>query len=149
MKKIEIAEMITNQIALFWLSVIYGIILGLWYEFFRVLRKNFMHTDRVVHLEDVIFCVTAAMGLFALFQVYNQGIIRFYCLAGIECGILFYFFVCSKWIEKILFYLVNISGKVIKKIGSIVFYPVKLIVKNTEEILKNIRRTIRIIRKHK
>lgn len=149
MKNIGIAEMITNQVSLFWVSVIYGILLGLWYEFFRTLRKNFVHRNRVVHLEDVIYCVTAAAGVFALFQIYNQGIIRFYCLAGMGCGVLFYFFVCSKWTEKVLYYLINIFGKIIKKIGGIFFYPLKLIVKNTEEMLKNIRRTIRIIRKHK
>lgn len=149
MKNLGIAEMITSQIHLFWISVIYGILLGVWYEFFRALRKTFVHKDRIVHLEDIIFCFTAAIGLFALFQIYNQGMVRFYCLVGMECGILFYFFVCSKWTGKAFCWFVKILGKIIKKVGNVVFFPLKLIVKNVGKMLKNMRRTIKIIKKHK
>ena len=44
---------------------------------------------------------------------------------------------------------VNIFSKIMKKIGNIVFFPVKLIMKNVGKMLKNMRRTIKIIRKHK
>ena len=93
MKNVGIAEIIAAQVHLFLINVVYGILLGIWYEFFRTLRKNFAHKDKIVHLEDIIFCVTASLGIFILFQVYNQGIVRFYCLMGLECGILFYFFI--------------------------------------------------------
>lgn len=149
MKNVGIAGMITSQIYLFWVSAVYGILLGLWYEFFRALRQNFIHKDRIVHLEDIIFCVTAAIGLFALFQIYNQGMVRFYCLVGMECGVLFYFFICSKWTGKGINLFVNIFSKIIKKAGNILFFPIKLIVKNAGKMLKNMRRTIKIIKKHK
>lgn len=141
--------MITSQVYLFWVSTVYGILLGLWYEFFRALRQNFIHKDKIVHLEDIIFCFTAAIGLFALFQIYNQGMVRFYCLVGMECGVLFYFFVCSKWTGKGISLFVNIFSKIIKKAGNILFFPIKLIVKNAGKMLKNMRRTIKIIKKHK
>ena len=73
MENKKIADIIIKQIHLFFISGLYGILLGLWYEFFRTLRKNFVHKNKMVHLEDVIFCFTAAIGLFILFQVYNQG----------------------------------------------------------------------------
>lgn len=149
MKNVGIAGMITSQVYLFWVSTVYGILLGLWYEFFRALRQNFIHKDKIVHLEDIIFCFTAAIGLFALFQIYNQGMVRFYCLVGMECGVLFYFFVCSKWIGKGISLFVNIFSKIIKKAGNILFFPIKLIVKNAGKMLKNMRRTIKIIKKHK
>lgn len=149
MKNIGIAKIITEQLSLFWISIIYGMILGVWYEFFRTLRKVFAHRNRMVHIEDIIFCITAALGLFTLFQIYNQGIVRFYCLVGIECGILFYFFVCSEWTGKLFCFFINISSNIIKKVGKIALFPVKLIIKNTGKILKNMIRTIKIIRKHK
>lgn len=149
MKNVGIAEIIATQIHLFLINVVYGILLGIWYEFFRTFRKNFAHKDKIVHLEDIIFCITASLGIFILFQVYNQGIVRFYCLMGMECGVLLYFFICSKWIGKIIYIFVNIFSKIIKKIGNIVFFPAKLIMKNAGKMLKNMRRTIKIIRKHK
>ena len=96
MENKKIADIIIKQIHLFFISGLYGILLGLWYEFFRTLRKNFVHKNKMVHLEDVIFCFTAAIGLFILFQVYNQGMVRFYCLVGLECGAVFYFLVLSE-----------------------------------------------------
>ena len=149
MKNVGIAEIIAAQLHLFWINVIYGILLGIWYEFFRILRKNFAHKDRIVHLEDIIFCVTASLGIFILFQVYNQGMVRFYCLVGMECGVLFYFFICSEWTGKGISLFVNIFSKMMKIVGSILFWPVKLIVKNAGKMLKNMRRTIKIIKKHK
>ena len=62
MENKKIADIIIKQIHLFFISGLYGILLGLWYEFFRTLRKNFVHKNKMVHLEDVIFCFTAAIG---------------------------------------------------------------------------------------
>ena len=80
------AEIIVEQARLFLVSMIYGILLGVWYEVFRTVRKEIVHGEKMVHLEDVIFCFSAAAGLFLLFQIYNQGRIRFYVLTGIFVG---------------------------------------------------------------
>ena len=55
MENKKIADIIIKQIHLFFISGLYGILLGLWYEFFRTLRKNFVHKNKMVHLEDVDF----------------------------------------------------------------------------------------------
>ena len=149
MENRKIAEIIMKQLHLFLISGLYGILLGIWYEFFRTLRKNFVHKNRMVHLEDIIFCLTAAAGLFILFQVFNQGMIRFYCLVGLECGTLLYFFLLSKWTGKVLLYFVKFISNIIKILSTIFLFPVKLIVKNTGKILKNMQRTIKIIKEHK
>ena len=149
MENRKIAEEIIRQLQLFSLSGAYGVLLGIWYEFFRILRKTFVHKNRIVHLEDIIFCLTAAIGLFILFQVYNQGRIRFYCLFGVEGGVLLYFFVLSRWVGKVLSYLVGFFCRIIKIARGIFGFPGKVIVKNTGKTLKNMRKTIKIIRNHK
>lgn len=149
MQNKKIADIIIRQIHLFLISGLYGIVLGAWYEFFRTLRKNFVHKNRMVHLEDVIFCFTAAIGLFALFQIYNQGMVRFYCLLGLECGAVFYFLILSEMTGKLFSVIVKIISKIVKVIGKIILFPGKVIVKNTGKILKNMRRTVRIIRRNK
>ena len=63
------AEMIVQQWRLFMISALYGVVLGVWYDFFRAVRRKISHKDRTVHLEDVIFSLTAAAGLFLLFQI--------------------------------------------------------------------------------
>ena len=74
MENKKIADIIIKQIHLFFISGLYGILLGLWYEFFRTLRKNFVHKNKMVHLEDVIFCFTAAIGLSIGSGLYFVGI---------------------------------------------------------------------------
>ena len=143
MENKKIADIIIKQIHLFFISGLYGILLGLWYEFFRTLRKNFVHKNKMVHLEDVIFCFTAAIGLFILFQVYNQGMVRFYCLVGLECGAVFYFLVLSEVIGKLFSVFIKIIAR------GIFGFPGKVIVKNTGKMLKNMRRTVKIIRRNK
>ena len=140
MENKKIADIIIKQIHLFFISGLYGILLGLWYEFFRTLRKNFVHKNKMVHLEDVIFCFTAAIGLFILFQVYNQGI---------ECGAVFYFLVLSEVIGKLFSVFIKIISKIVKITGGIILFPGKVIVKNTGKMLKNMRRTVKIIRRNK
>ena len=134
MENKKIADIIIKQIHLFFISGLYGILLGLWYEFFRTLRKNFVHKNKMVHLEDVIFCFTAAIGLFILFQVYNQGMVRFYCLVGLECGAVFYFLVLSEVIGKLFSVFIKIISKIVKITGGIILFPGKVIVKNTGKI---------------
>lgn len=149
MQNIKIADMITKQMTLFLISAFYGIALGIWYEFFRAFRKNFVHKNRMVHFEDIIYCLTAAIGLFVLFQVYNQGSIRFYCLLGVESGAFLYFMILSAWVGKGLFSFIKISSKIVKKTGSIVFFPLKRMGKSIREILKNMQRTVKIIKRYK
>ena len=143
MENKKIADIIIKQIHLFFISGLYGILLGLWYEFFRTLRKNFVHKNKMVHLED------AAIGLFILFQVYNQGMVRFYCLVGLECGAVFYFLVLSEVIGKLFSVFIKIISKIVKITGGIILFPGKVIVKNTGKMLKNMRRTVKIIRRNK
>ena len=142
MENKKIADIIIKQIHLFFISGLYGILLGLWYEFFRTLRKNFVHKNKMVHFEDVIF-------LFILFQVYNQGMVRFYCLVGLECGAVFYFLVLSEVIGKLFSVFIKIISKIVKITGGIILFPGKVIVKNTGKMLKNMRRTVKIIRRNK
>lgn len=149
MENKKIADIIIKQIHLFFISGLYGILLGLWYEFFRTLRKNFVHKNKMVHLEDMIFCFTAAIGLFILFQVYNQGMVRFYCLVGLECGAVFYFLVLSEVIGKLFSVFIKIISKIVKITEGIILFPGKVIVKNTGKMLKNMRRTVKIIRRNK
>lgn len=149
MENKKIADIIMKQMDLFFISGLYGILLGIWYEFFRTLRKVFVHKNRMVHIEDVIFCFTAATGLFALFQIYNQGMVRFYCLIGLECGMVLYFFVLSEVMGKILSVFIKVISKIVKTAGRFLFFPGKVIMKNAGKILKNMRRTVRIIRRNK
>lgn len=141
--------MISGQLCLFFFSILYGMILGMWYDFFRALRKKIVHKDRAVHIEDLFYVLTAAFGLFLFFQIYNEGRLRFYCFLGIFCGMAVYFFLFSRLITGIFCMSIGILLWVQKGVCTVFFTPLKLIVKSSCKSLKKMKKTIKIIRKSK
>lgn len=143
------AKLIVQQSQLFLISMFYGGILGIWYDFFRAIRKQISHKNKMVHMEDIIFCISAAAGLFLLFQVYNQGKIRNYILIGVFVGALIYFFLLSKFVGKGMQILIKIILKFLKIVSGGIFLPVKIVVNSLVKSLKKIYRTVKIIKSKK
>ena len=143
------AEIIVQQSSLFLISVLYGVILGLWYDFFWAVRRKISHRNRTVHMEDIVFCLSAAAGLFLLFQIYNQGSIRFYVLLGLFAGAMGYFFLLSALMEKGMELLVGAAVFFLKKAAAALFFPGKIIVNSLLKTLKKVRRTVKIVRSRK
>lgn len=116
------------------------------YGCFRVLRKVIMHKDKFVHLEDILYCVISAFGLFCIFHAYNDGIMRSYVLFGIQIGAIIYFLVCSGIFEKALYKIFNIFYFVLKKSIGWCMIPVQKSMNFIVKSLKKIWRTVRIVR---
>lgn len=143
------AEIITSQAVLFLRSVGYGLLLGIWYEVFRVLRQLFIHRDSLVHMEDAVFCFSGAAGLFFLFQLYNRGSMRFYILLGLALGGGCYFLVLYKPVQWLLKQVVKLAVIIPGKLAGMFCIPLKLIMNSIVKSLKKIRRTVRIIKSRK
>lgn len=143
------AEIIIQQAKLFVISALYGAALGVWYDFFRAIRKKVTHRNRLVHLEDVIFCISAAAGLFLLFQICNQGRIRFYVLLGLFAGAMLYFMIASALVEKGMALAVGSIVFLLQNAVNLIKIPVKIIVNSLLKTLKKTIRTVKIVRSRK
>lgn len=143
------AVIIVEQAVLFFRSIAAGILLGMWYEVFRTLRKTVSHKDGMVHLEDFIFCVTGAVGIFLLFHIYNQGRLRLYVLGGVALGGMLYFcLLCLpvQWLLKTIMKLcLLLPAQIMRKLC----VPFKIIMNSILKTLKKGRRTVRIIKSKK
>ena len=65
--------MITNQAYLFLIFTVNGIIIGLLFDFFRILRKAMKTKDIVTYIEDFIFWIlTGAIILYSIFTFNNS-----------------------------------------------------------------------------
>lgn len=116
-----------NQTYLFIVFTIVGIIIGILFDIFRILRKSFKTKDIVTYIEDIIFWVLT--GIIILFSMYkfSNGELRFFMIIGIIMGTLMYMITFSR-------YVIKISVFIIKIIKTIIVYPVKVV----EKILKKI-----------
>ena len=93
--------MINNQAQLFLVFIINGIIIGILFDFFRILRKSFKTNDFATYIEDFLFWILTGLSiLFTLFK-FNNGEIRLYMFFAIGIGILFYILIFSSYIIKL------------------------------------------------
>lgn len=115
--------MVENQAFLFFIFTLNGILIGLLFDFFRILRRSFKTADIVTYMQDVLFWIlTGIIILYSIF-VFNNGEIRFYMFIGIAIGISLYILLFSQYVIKINVILITTLKKIIAKIIKIVIYP--------------------------
>lgn len=124
-------NLITIQLYSLLIFLISGILVGIFFDIFRILRKSFKTSDLVTYIEDIIFWIIT--GIFLLFVIFkfNNGEIRSYVIIGLILGIVIYMFNISK-------HFININVKIllfIKKIFKILMYPFKTIFNFIRKIL--------------
>lgn len=118
---------ILAQVYSFTIYIISGILIGMFFDIFRILRKSFNTPDIVTYIEDIIFWLfTGLFLIFILFQI-NNGEIRIYNILGILIGGIFYMLTISKFFIKINVLIVTFIKNIIYKVIKILLYPVKVI----------------------
>ena len=87
--------MVTNQAYLFLVFIINGIIIGLLFDFFRILRKTINTKDIITYFEDIIFWIlTGSIILYSIFT-FNNGEIRLFMFLAILVRNLYIYNVCK------------------------------------------------------
>lgn len=121
--------MVMNQAYLFLVFILNGIIIGILFDFFRILRKTFKTTDFVTYIEDLLFWILTGFSIIYFICTFNNGEIRLFMILGIALGILAYMFILSSYFIKINVIIINFLKKIIGKIFKIIFIPLKFIKK--------------------
>jgi len=119
--------MITTQTNLFLIFIVNGFLIGLLFDFFRILRKTFKTTDLMTYIEDILFWIlTGCIILYSIF-IFNNGEIRLFLFLGILLGILLYMLFLSSHIIKVNVTIINFLKKAIGNILHILLIPIKYI----------------------
>ena len=127
--------MVTNQAYLFLIFIINGIIIGLLFDFFRILRKSFKTKDIITYIQDVLFWIlTGFIILYSTFT-FNNGEIRIFMFIAILIGIVFYMTLISTYIIKINVKFINLIKNILQKTLNILLTPFKWIYKTSRNIL--------------
>jgi len=72
-----------SQAHLFYIFILTGILIGIIFDIFRVLRKSFKTSDLITYIEDIIFWLLSGSLLFFTIYKFNNGEVRNYVLLGI------------------------------------------------------------------
>jgi spore cortex biosynthesis protein YabQ len=120
--------MIENQAYLFLIFIINGILIGLLFDFFRILRKNFKTIDFITYIEDIIFwIITGLIVLYSIFT-FNNGEIRGFIFLGIIFGSLIYLLTISKYIIQFftkVITIIKMPFDIMKQKAKIIYQKIK------------------------
>ena len=152
--------MYLSQLTTFIIFFFTGIIIGILFDIFRILRKSFKTFDLMTYIEDFIFWILAGIIILYSIFTFNNGELRAYLFTAIIFGFIMYLLVFSKYfilintkiihiIKKIIYYPFSIILKILKKY---IFYPIKRafngIYLKSNEICKKIDKNRRIFWKN-
>ena len=90
-----------TQLGLFIMYVASGMLISLFFDFFRVLRKSIKTPNTITYIED--FCFWIVVGIFIIWEIFkfSYGELRSYIFIGIITGVLIYGLTISKYFVKI------------------------------------------------
>lgn len=113
--------MVQNQAYTFILFVINGVIIGILFDIFRIIRKTFKTSDFITYIEDTIFWILSGITTLYFIFNFNSGEIRLYIFLGIILGISLHILLISKYFIKINTMILD----KIKKVVEIILFPIK------------------------
>jgi len=108
-------------------TVLAGAVLGVFYDFFRVLRKTLRHKTMATAAEDAIFWLVATLLIFVFLLYTNSGEIRGFTFLGVILGAALYFSTASRFFIKYTMAIIS---------------PVKIMLRTIKKRLKSGRRYV-------
>lgn len=120
--------MVTNQAYLFLIFAINGIVIGLLFDTFRILRRSFKTSDIITYAQDILFWILTGIILLYSIFTFSNGEIRFYMFLAVFIGCLIYMLIFSMYFIKINVKILLIMKQIIMKIIPIIMFPIKIII---------------------
>lgn len=135
--------MVENQTYLFIVFSLTGVVIGILFDFFRILRRSFKTSNIITYVEDVLFWILTGVLILYNIWYFNNGEIRIYMFLGIIMGLLIYMLTLSNIIvslfSKILKMLIRILEIPFKTIISIFHKIITIIIKIFNKFTKKIK----------
>ena len=135
--------MAQNQAYLFLVFSLTGVIIGILFDFFRILRRTIKTSNFITYVEDILFWILTGFLILYSIWYFNNGEIRIYMFLGIILGVLIYMLTLSsiliKIFSKLFRILINMLELPFKTIISVFRKLITAIEKNFIKINKKIK----------
>ncbi len=113
---------IIHETVFFLHSVLTGAVIAFVYDWFLIARKLIKHGSLWISIEDFIFWLLCAFGVFYMLYRENNGVLRWFTIIGAMFGM-----ICYKCMISRLF--INIMSTCIHKIMWVLFRIIQVVVK--------------------
>ena len=106
--------MVQNQAYLFLVFSLTGVVIGILFDFFRILRRTIKTGNIVTYIQDILFWILT--GVLVLYNIwyFNNGEIRVYMFLGIIIGTLIYVSTLSNIFVKLFTEILSTIIKVLE-----------------------------------
>lgn len=146
--------MLINQTSLFLIFTIDGVLIGIIFDIFRILRKTIKTSDFVTYIEDFLFWIITSIILFYSIFTYNNGELRFFMFLAVILGFVLYLCTISSYLIKINVKIINVIKRIFLKLFEIIYKPLiktfkilkKIIFKPILFVIINIRKNMKNIK---
>ena len=122
------------QLYSLFIFAISGIIIGLFFDIFRVLRRSFKTSDLITYVEDIIFWICTGLFILLVLFKFSNGQIRSYTIIGLALGVIIYILTISKYFIKINVKIVTFIKGIVLKISKLILIPIKKVLKLLRKI---------------
>lgn len=124
---------IDHQLNLVIFSFLAGLILGILFDFYRIIRGYNEGNKIITMIEDILFWILVSIIVFVFLLYTNYAYIGFYVYLFITFGTLFYIKFISKSIMTFLIKILNVFGKMFRVIFNIIIMPFEVLFYKVKE----------------
>ena len=133
-----LSESIYHEIRFLLYSFALGMIITFVYDNIRVVRRVLRHNTFFISLEDLLFWIGVSLSIFLLQHRENQGIFRWFSVAGAFLGMLLYKGSISRFYVKKMTFLLRKLFKLLYIFFSYLFAPVYYIERKIGQGIKKL-----------
>lgn len=118
-------------------SFLLGIVITFVYDGFLILRRLIPHNLLLISLEDMIFWIACAIGVFYMLYEENNGILRWFAVFGATLGMLAY----KKSISPLF---IDIMSTIIERVCHILHYILQFLLRPVRFLSRKMYRILRV-----
>lgn len=132
-------------------SSLLGVFIVFLYDIIRIFRKVIKHTMFLIAAEDFVYWIACSILIFLMMYRENDGVIRWFSVAGVVFGMLVYNYTISPFFTKWISFLLNRIIRGIGKILGFLFKPFRFLLKKAASffsfLFKKERKAYKFIKK--
>ncbi|MBU3158855.1 spore cortex biosynthesis protein YabQ [Clostridium frigoris] len=116
-----------DQVRLIIFSLLAGIITGVFFDIYRLIR-GFENPNKVLTIiQDLLFWTLTSIVVFIFLMYTNEGYINFYVYVCLIIGVYLYLKLISRIFIKLQYRSLKFNGKLFRVTRNIILYPVNLL----------------------
>lgn len=142
------SQNIINEVVFFAHSFLLGIAITFVYDGFVVLRRVIRHNLLMISLEDMIFWIACAIGVFYMLCEENNGILRWFAVFGATLGMLAYKESVSDILVRTASTLIRYLFRAVSRIAGFLFRPICFFGRKIYHIIRKLAKKSRKAKKY-